>query len=316
MPSRSKWQSLPTEAINPATLAIDKLSAADIVEGMLNEDRKMLAAVHREKERIAVGVDILTQALRKGGRIVFVGAGTSGRLGVLESAEMPPTFGTGHDLVQAIMAGGKNAVVRAKEGVEDNYEEGARSINRLRPTRKDVVIGVSASGMTQFVRGALTRARRAGSKIIFITCDPRTELQTFVDLTIAPAVGPEVIAGSTRLKAGTATKIVLNMLTTASMIRIGKTYGNLMVDVQMGSEKLRDRARRIITIVTGLDYDEADKLLRHAHWNVKAAIVMQKTGLTYTKAVAKLRKAHDFVRDAIGEDVEPRLKELLQHAAV
>src|SRR3954465_1103494 len=218
MPSRSKWQSLPTEQINPATLALDKLSAADIVEGMLNEDRKMLAAVQREKDRIAVGVDIITQALRKSGRVIFVGAGTSGRLGIVESAEMPPTFGTTPDLVQAIMAGGKSAVVRAKEGVEDNYEEGARSINRLRPTRKDVVVGVSASGMTPFVRGALTRARRAGSKIIFVTCDPRTELQTFVDLTIAPAVGPEVIAGSTRLKAGTATKMVLNMLKTASVI--------------------------------------------------------------------------------------------------
>jgi N-acetylmuramic acid 6-phosphate etherase len=311
MPVRSKWQSLPTEAINPATLAIDKQSAVDIVEGMLSEDRKMLAAVQREKDRIAVGVDIITQALRKGGRVTFVGAGTSGRLGIVESAEMPPTFGTTPDLVQAIMAGGKSAVVRAKEGVEDNYEEGARSINRLRPTRKDVVVGVSASGMTPFVRGALTRARRAGSKIIFVTCDPRTELQTFVDLTIAPAVGPEVIAGSTRLKAGTATKMVLNMLTTAAMVRIGRTYGNLMVDVQMGSEKLRDRARRIITIVTGLEYDEADKLLRRAHWNVKAAIVMQKTGLTYNRAVGRLRRAHDFVRDAIGEDVEPRLRELL-----
>jgi N-acetylmuramic acid 6-phosphate etherase len=312
MPVRSKWQSLPTEAINPATLAIDKLSAADIVEGMLGEDRKMLAAVQREKDRIAVGIDIITQALRRGGRIIFVGAGTSGRLGVLESAEMPPTFGTPHEMVQAVMAGGKSAVMKSREGVEDNYEEGARSINRLRPTKKDVVIGVSASGMTQFVRGALTRARRAGSKIIFVTCDPRTELQMFVDLTIAPAVGPEVIAGSTRLKAGTATKIVLNMLTTASMIRIGKTYGNLMVDVQMGSEKLRDRARRIITIVTGLGYEEAGELLSRAHWNVKAAIVMQKTGLPYTRALAKLRKAHDFVRDAIGEDVEGRLKEVLE----
>jgi N-acetylmuramic acid 6-phosphate etherase len=311
MAVRSKWQSLPTEAINPATLDIDKLDSSDIVEEMLNEDRKMLAAVQREKERIAVGVDIITQALRRGGRIVFVGAGTSGRLGILESAEMPPTFGTSHDLVLAIMAGGKNAFVRAKEGVEDNYEEGARSVNRLRPGKKDVVVGVSASGMTQFVRGALTRARRAGSKIIFVTCDPRTELQTFVDLTIAPAVGPEVIAGSTRLKAGTATKIVLNMLTTAAMIRIGKTYGNLMVDVQMGSEKLKDRARRIVTMVTGLEYEEADKVLRKAHWNVKAAIVMQKSGLSYTRALGRLRKAHDFVRDAIGEDVQPRLKELL-----
>jgi len=312
MPVRSKWQSLPTEAINPATLAIDKQSAADIVEEMMTEDRKMLAAVQREKDRIVVGIDIITAALKKGGRVIFVGAGTSGRLGVLEAAEMPPTFGTKPELVQAIMAGGKGAIVKPKEGVEDHYEEGSRAVNRLRPSKSDVVIGVSASGMTQFVRGALTRARRASSKIIFVTCDPQSELQTFVDLTIAPAVGPEVIAGSTRLKAGTATKMVLNMLTTASMIRIGKTYGNLMVDVQMGSEKLRDRARRIIIIVTGLEYDDADKVLRRAHWNVKAAIVMQKSGLTYIQSLARLRKSHDFVRDAIGEDVEARLKELLK----
>jgi N-acetylmuramic acid 6-phosphate etherase len=311
MPVRSKWQSLPTEAINPATLALDKQTAAEIVEEMLTEDRKMLAAVQREKERIAVAVDIITQALRKGGRVIFVGAGTSGRLGILEAAEMPPTFSTPPKLVQALMAGGQNAMLLSKEGVEDHYDDGARAVTRLRPTKHDVVIGVSASGMTQFVLGGLTRARRAGSKIVFITCDPRTELQMFVDVTIAPAVGPEVIAGSTRLKAGTATKIVLNMLTTAAMVRIGKTYGNLMVDVQTGSEKARDRARRIITIVTGLEYDDADKLLRRARWNVKAAIVMQKSGLTYTQAVSRLRRAHDSVRDAIGEDAEARLKELL-----
>jgi N-acetylmuramic acid 6-phosphate etherase len=311
MPVRSKWQSLPTEAINPATLALDKQTAAEIVEEMLTEDRKMLAAVQREKERIAVAVDIITQALRKGGRVIFVGAGTSGRLGILEAAEMPPTFSTPPKLVQALMAGGQNAMLLSKEGVEDHYDDGARAVTRLRPTKHDVVIGVSASGMTQFVLGGLTRARRAGSKIVFITCDPRTELQMFVDVTIAPAVGPEVIAGSTRLKAGTATKIVLNMLTTAAMVRIGKTYGNLMVDVQTGSEKARDRARRIITIVTGLEYDEADKLLRRARWNVKAAIVMRKSGLTYAQAVARLRRAHDSIRDAIGEDAEARLKELL-----
>jgi N-acetylmuramic acid 6-phosphate etherase len=312
MGARSKWQGLPTEAINPATLAIDKLTAADIVEEMLTEDRKMLAAVQREKARIAVAADIITQSLRRGGRIVFVGAGTSGRLGILESAEMPPTFGTSPTLVQAIMAGGQDAVFRPREGVEDNHEEGARAITRLKPSKKDVVIGVSASGMTQFVRGALTKARQAGSKIIFVTCDPRTELQTFVDVTIAPAVGPEVIAGSTRLKAGTATKIVLNMLTTVAMVRIGKTYGNLMVDVQTGSEMRRDRARRIIAIVTGLEYEEADKLLHRAQWNVKAAIVMQKTKLSYAQAVSRLRRAHDFIRDAIGEDAEQRLKELLK----
>jgi N-acetylmuramic acid 6-phosphate etherase len=181
MPSRSKWQSLPTEQINPATLAIDKQSASDIVEGMLNEDRKMLAAVQREKDRIAVGVEIITQAIKKNGRIIFIGAGTSGRLGVLEAAEMPPTFGTSPQLVQAIMAGGQGAVLRAREGVEDNYEEGARSINRLRPSKKDVVIGVSASGMTPFVRGA-HQVRRAGRRLVFVTCDPSTELQTFVDL--------------------------------------------------------------------------------------------------------------------------------------
>ena len=311
MAVRSKWQSLPTEAINPSTLGIDKLPTDEVVELMINEDRKMLAAVQKEKARIAMGADLIATALRKNGRVVFVGAGTSGRLGILESAEMPPTFSTDPLIVQAIMAGGKNAILRAKEGVEDNYEEGARAITRLAPTKKDVVIGVSASGMTQFVRGALTRARKAGARIIFVTCDPGTELQTFVDLTIAPGVGPEVIAGSTRLKAGTATKLVLNMLTTTAMIRMGKTYGNLMVDVQTGSEKLKDRARRIVNIVTGLDYDEADKLLKRAHWNVKAAIVMQKTSVTYPKALSSLRRAHDSMREAIGEDIEPRLQALL-----
>jgi N-acetylmuramic acid 6-phosphate etherase len=314
MPARSKWQSLPTEAINPSTLAIDKLPASGIVDLMLAEDRKVLTAVQRERERIALGADMIAKTLRKHGRMIFVGAGTSGRLGVLESAEMPPTFGTESSVVQAVMAGGRAALVQTREGAEDNYEEGARQVNRLTPTRRDVVIGVSASGMTPFVRGALTRARQAGARIIFVTCDPRTELQNFVDLTIAPSVGPEVIAGSTRLKAGTATKLVLNMLTTGAMILIGKTYGNLMVDVQTGSAKLWDRARRILHIVTGLEYDEADKLLKRARGNVKIAIVMQKTGLNFQKASVRLRQAGDQVRDAIGEDIEPRLRELLdQH---
>jgi N-acetylmuramic acid 6-phosphate etherase len=315
MPIRSKWESLPTEAINPSSLALDKLAAADIVELMCAEDRKVLAAVQREKDRIALGADMISAALQRGGRIVFVGAGTSGRLGILESAEMPPTFGTEPDLVHAVMAGGRNAAFKAKEGVEDNYEEGARAISRLRPTKKDVVIGVSASGMTQFVRGALTRARKAGATILFVTCDPKTELQTFVDLAIAPAVGPEIIAGSTRLKAGTATKMVLNILTTAAMVRTGKTYGNLMVDVGTGSEKLKDRARRIVNIITGLDYDAADALLKKAKWNVKAAVVMQKTGVPYEKAVSRVRKADGQLREALGEDIEAHLRKLLGPAA-
>src|SRR3954447_21618783 len=182
MPEPSKWQSLPTEQINPATLGIDKLDAGEIVAKMLGEDHTMLAAIEAEKERIARGIDIITEAIRNGGRIIFVGAGTSGRLGVLEAAEIPPTFGTDPDFVQAIIAGGKGAVFRAREGAEDNYQKGERSLGRLRPTGKDVVVGVSASGITQFVFGALTRARRAESKIILVTCDPKAELQSLVDL--------------------------------------------------------------------------------------------------------------------------------------
>lgn len=311
MPQRSKWQSLPTEAINPLSLAIDKAPTTDIVDLMVAEDKKVVLAVQRERERIAHGVEIIAAAMRKGGRVILVGAGTSGRLGIVEAAEMPPTFSTPASMVQAVMAGGQSAVFKAREGVEDNYEEGARAIARLRVTKKDVIIGVSASGITPFVRGALTRARKAGARIIFVTCWPGSELQTFVDLIIAPAVGPEIIAGSTRLKAGTATKMVLNMLTTISMIKVGKTYGNLMVDVKTGSEKLKDRARRIVTVVTGLDYDAADALLKKARWDVKTAIVMQKTGTTYAAAQKKLKAADGAVREALGEDIEPRLRELL-----
>ena len=312
MPQRSKWQSLPTEAINPLSLGVDKTPTAEIVDLMVSEDRKVVVAVQKERERIAHGVEIIASSIRKGGRIVLVGAGTSGRLGVVEAAEMPPTFGTSPRMVQAIMAGGQAAVFKAREGVEDNYEEGSRAIARLRVTKKDVIIGVSASGITPFVRGALTRARKTGARIIFVTCWPGSELQTFVDLIIAPAVGPEVIAGSTRLKAGTATKMVLNMLTTIAMIKVGKTYGNLMVDVKTGSEKLKDRARRIVMIVTGLDYDKADALLKKSKWDVKAAIVMQKTGGTYANALKKLRAADDSIREALGgEDLEPTLRKLL-----
>jgi len=311
MAAQSKWQSLPTEQINPASLAIDKAPVRDIIELVINEDRKVIAAVQKEKEKIAHGVEIIAQSLRKGGRVVFIGAGTSGRLGVVEAAEMPPTFGTPPRVVQAIMAGGQGAVFQAKEGVEDNYEEGGRSIGRLRLSNRDVVIGVSASGITPFVRGGLTRARKAGAKIIFVTCWPGSELQNFVDLIIAPSVGPEIIAGSTRLKAGTATKMVLNMLTTVAMIKWGKTYGNLMVDVRTGSEKLKDRAKRILGVVTGLEPAAAEVLLKRAKWNVKAAIVMEKAGLTLPQAMKRLRKADNSVREAIGEDIEPRLRELL-----
>lgn len=303
----SKWQYLPTEAINPRSLSMDQASTEEIIDLMSTEDRRVVAAVRKERERIGIAADLIANSFRKGGRLVFVGAGTSGRLGVLEAAEMLPTFGIPAGLVQAIMAGGREAFFKPSEGIEDYFEEGVRAVSRLRLKSKDVLIGVSASGMTQFVRGALTRARRLGAKIVFVTCWPGTELQTFVDVIIAPAVGPEVIAGSTRLKAGSATKMVLNMLTTVSMVRIGKTYGNLMVDVQTGSEQRRDRARSIVTMVTGLDYEKAGELLKEARWNVKAAIVMEKTGDTLAKSLTRLQRAGDSVRTAVGEDIGPRL---------
>ncbi|ODS59455.1 MAG: N-acetylmuramic acid 6-phosphate etherase [Acidobacteria bacterium SCN 69-37] len=309
MAYQSKWQHLPTEAINPDTLGIDRMPTLDIIDLVVQEDRKVVAAVQRERERIAHGVEIIVSALRKGGRLVLVGAGTSGRLGVIEATEMPTTFGTPARLVHAIMAGGQGAVFRTREGAEDNFEEGARSMARARITKRDVVIGVSASGITQFVRGALTGARKKGARIVFVTCWPGTELQNFVDLIIAPAVGPEVIAGSTRLKAGTATKMVLNMLTTISMIRIGKTYGNLMVDIHVGSEKARDRARRIVATVTGGTQDEATVWLKKARWNVKAALLMKLTGVTYAQAVRRLKTAEDSVRTALGKDLEQSLQD-------
>lgn len=309
MAYHSKWQHLPTEAINPDTLGIDTMPTLDIIDVFVQEDRRVVAAVHKERERIAHGVEIIVAALKKGGRLILVGAGTSGRLGVIEATEMPTTFGTPARLVHAVMAGGQDAVFRAREGVEDNFEEGARSMARLRVSKRDVVVGVSASGITQFVRGALTAARKKSARIIFVTCWPGTELQNFVDLIIAPGVGAEVIAGSTRLKAGTATKMVLNMLTTISMIRIGKTYGNLMVDIHVGSEKARDRARRIVATVTGGSQDDATAWLKKAKWNVKAALLMKLTGTTYVQALRRLRASDDSVRAALGKDLEQSLKD-------
>lgn len=299
MPTRSKWQHLPTEAVNRDSRKIDTLSLAGMVGVMVRDNRRVLTAVQREKARIAKGAGILARALQKGGRLILVGAGTSGRLGLLEAAEMPPTFGISRDTVQALMAGGPSAVYRAKEGAEDDAAEGARAMGRLRPSAADVVVGISASGNTPFVRGAVARARASGARVIAVICAPRSELKQFADVTITLAVGPEVIAGSTRLKAGTATKIVLNMLTTAAMIRAGKTYGNLMVDVKATNDKLRDRARRIVGTATGLNDAAAGALLAQARSNVKAAIVMQKAGLPRVKAVARLRASEGSVRKAL-----------------
>jgi len=298
MPTGSKWQQLATEAVNPRSRNLDTLNAGEVVEVMLLDNRHVLAAVQREKRRIARGAEMMAEAVRQGGRLIFVGAGTSGRLGVLEAAELPPTFGIAPETAIAIMAGGPQAVHRAKEGVEDDYDEGARALRRLRPRPSDVVVGISASGITPFVRGAVTQARKARARIIGVTCDARSELKDLADVAIVLSVGPEVVTGSTRLKAGTATKVVLNMLTTTAMVRVGKTYGNLMVDVKSNSDKLRDRARRIIGTVSGLASEDAEVLLTRAGWSVKAAILMHEAGVTRAQAESRLR-------------VEPRLRKLL-----
>jgi N-acetylmuramic acid 6-phosphate etherase len=298
----SKWERLRTEAANPATQDIDTLPIDEIVQLMTLDVRHAFDAVQREKDAISQGVQLLVDALQSDGRIVLVGAGTSGRLGVLEAAEMPPTFGVAPRTLVAIMAGGRNAVHRAKEGVEDDRVAGDRALGRLRPRKHDVVIGVSASGVTPFVYGALSRARRAGAHVMGITCSPGSDMRELVDLLVVLNVGPEVIAGSTRLKAGTATKIALNLLTTTAMIRIGKTYGNLMIDVRANSEKLRDRGTRIVSAITRLGHDESLRLLRRAKWNVKTAILMHKRRLTYHDAKARLAAAGGSIRRALEED--------------
>jgi N-acetylmuramic acid 6-phosphate etherase len=300
MVDRSPWRHLTTEASNPRLTRLDTLSTEEIVETMIRDSRHVVAAVQRAKGRIAKASKIVASALLGGGRLIFVGAGTSGRLGVLEAAELPPTFGIEPSVARAVMAGGHAAVVRAKEGVEDDSAEGERVLHDLQPLRKDVVIGISASGITPFVRGALSHARRKGTPVIVITTSRRkSAIAKLADVLIVLSVGPELIAGSTRLKAGTATKVALNILTTTAMIRVGKTYRNLMVDVAPNSDKLRDRARRIIATVTGLAYNEADALLRRAGWNVKAAILMQQGGITRVAALSRLRS-------------EPRLRKLLR----
>jgi len=299
----------PTEQRNPRTLAIDAVGTSEILQMLNNEDARVAGAVSAVIPELTKAVDAAVEAVRGGGRVHYFGAGTSGRLAVLDAAELLPTFHVPDGLVVAHHAGGMEALLRAVENVEDSEDGGAADAAAV--TGQDLVVGLAASGSTPYVAGALKAARAAGATTVLVTSNPDAPLAPLADVVIAADTGPEVIAGSTRLKAGTATKLVLNMLTTAAMIRIGKTYGNLMVDVETGSEKRKDRARRIIGMVTGLESDMADKLLRRAHWNVKAAIVMQRSGLSFVRALSRLRHAHDFVRDAIGEDAEARLKELL-----
>ncbi len=299
MARRIRYERLVTERANPASRALDRLSAREIAALMNSEDRRAVAAVGRVRRELAAAVELIVAALRRGGRLVFVGAGTSGRLGVLEAAECPPTFGTPPRMVQAIMAGGRAAVFRSREGAEDDAPAAKRAV-RASVSRGDVVVGVSASGVTPFVQAALTEARRRGAETVLVACNPAARRAAGARLLIALAPGSEVLAGSTRLKAGTATKLVLNTLTTAAMARLGRVYGNRMVDLQPRSAKLRERAARLIEELADVSRARARRALAASGGRVRVAIVMAKRGLGAAAAARALGDARGSLREALG----------------
>jgi len=288
-----------TELRNRASVNIDRLSTQQIVDLINAEDALVPAAVAEQSKQIAAAIDLIVARFRKGGRLFYVGAGTSGRLGVLDASECPPTFGVPPSLVQGIIAGGRRALVRSAEGAEDYPEDGAASIKKRCVRSRDIVVGLAACGMTPFVHGALRQARRIGAATIFITCAPEAVKHIPADIIINPVVGPEVITGSTRMKAGTATKLVLNTLTTGAMIRLGKVYGNLMVDLRAVNEKLRDRSVRIVMEMTNLSRRQAQRLLERAEGKVKAAIVMHFRRTDLAGALKILDECDQFLRKAI-----------------
>ncbi len=292
-------KNLITEARNPASENIDSKSTEEILRIINREDHTIPAIVEKEIPYIAQAVDILVDTFKKGGRLFYIGAGTSGRLGVLDAAECPPTFGTDPEMIQGIIAGGEAALVRAQEGSEDEAEQGAIDLMARGFTQNDVACGIAASYRTPYVLNAVQKAREIGAKTIYVTCNPRSDIKVDVDVAICPVVGPEVIMGSTRMKAGTATKLVLNMLTTASMIRLGKVYGNMMVDLQMNSRKLEERSKRTVMMVTGVDYEEASRVLQECGGHVKTALVMILANVEAREAKRRLSASNGFVRGAI-----------------
>ncbi len=291
---------LTTEGVNERTRGLDEASVLDALRMIHEEDRRAVDAVTPELPYVAQAVEIVVDALKKGGRLVYVGAGTSGRLGVLDAAECPPTFGTDPETIQGLIAGGPAAMFRAQEGAEDREEDGARDLDALGIGPADVVCGIAASRRTPYVVGAVVHARALGARTLFVTCNPRSRFTLDVDVAICADVGPEALMGSTRMKSGTATKLVLNMISTAAMVRMGKVYQNLMVDLRLTNEKLVERSRRIVMIATGCTYHEADAVLTAAGGHVKTALVMQLTGATSDHARARLDRADGFVRGALG----------------
>jgi N-acetylmuramic acid 6-phosphate etherase len=296
----TKFEHLLTETRHPGTERIDQLSTREMLEAINEADRSVADAVHAELGRIAEAVDGIAERLGKGGRLFYTGAGTSGRLGVLDASECPPTFNVDPGLVVGLIAGGDYALRHSIEGAEDNAELGASDLRVHGFSAADTLVGIAASGRTPYVLGAMKYANELGALTIGLSCVPGSEVERHGKIAITPAVGPEVITGSTRLRAGTATKLVLNMLSTGAMIRIGMVYGNLMVNVQPTNEKLKDRAERIIAAATGVDHEKAADLLVQAG-AVRVAIMMQKLGIGREEATNRLAAAQGRLREALGE---------------
>jgi N-acetylmuramic acid 6-phosphate etherase len=302
---------LTTEQRNPETMNIDARSVEEILKTINGEDKKVALAVEHEIPHIAIAVDLVVAALKNNGRLIYVGAGTSGRLGVLDAVECPPTFGTEPRSIRGIIAGGEKAMFAAQEGVEDKEAAGSKDMEILSVNERDVVCGIAASLRTPFVMGAIKTAKERGCHTIYLTTNPREqfdspafhELSKAIDVKICPEVGPEVIMGSTRMKSGTAQKMVLNMISTTAMIRLGKVYENMMIDLQTTNMKLKERAKRIIMTITGIGYDDAADFLEKAQGHVKTALVMIKTGSSFEEASLRLSKAGGFVRLAIDKNI-------------
>jgi N-acetylmuramic acid 6-phosphate etherase len=290
-----------TEQRNTASKKLDRMTAREIVWLMNREDRGVAAAVGRELPAVARAVDVVVKAIQGGGRLFYVGAGSSGRMGVLDAAECPPTFGTSPKLVQALIAGGRRAITRAVEGAEDSERNGARDLRRIKLTRRDVVVGIAASGTTPYVVGALKYARRRGAITVAVTSNLRMPVGRLAKIVIAPEVGPEVLTGSTRLKAGTSQKMVLNMLSTAVMARLGHVYENLMIDMMLTNEKLADRALRILAEASGRSVLAAEHALRAGGHDMRVALVMLKLRVGAMEARKRLRAADGDLRKALGE---------------
>lgn len=296
----SEISNLATEQRNSKSQNIDAEQTPGILKIINDEDKTVPVAVEKEIPYIEKAVDIIVEALKNGGRLLYFGAGTSGRLGVIDAAECPPTFGTPPELIQGFIAGGKEAMFRAQEGAEDFEENGAEDVLKIKVTNKDVVCGIAASRRTPYVVGAVKKAKELGAKTLYVTCNPRSTFNIKeVDVAICPDVGPEVVMGSTRMKSGSAQKLVLNMLTTASMIRLGKVYENMMIDLQMTNKKLVERSKKIVMTITGVSYEEAEVYLKKANGHVKTALVMILAKVNSTEAKERLKKSNGFVRQAI-----------------